>query len=86
MLRQADSLHGAFGAREDAYVGFRTLEGYRIWMQLMADGPATTSSGRAAASGTAFGEIDLSRPGDADLDTVGYCQALDHTWQLEPVR
>lgn len=84
LLRQADALHGALGAREEAYVGFRTLEGYRVWMRLMTSGTATTASGRAAVSGTAFGEIDLSRPGDADLDTVGFCVALDHSWALEP--
>jgi hypothetical protein len=85
LLRQGDGLHGAFGAKDDPYIGFRTLEGYRIWMRIMADGTATTSSGRAAAGGTAFGEIDLSRPRDADVDTVGYClDALDHRWSLEP--
>jgi hypothetical protein len=84
LLRQGDKLHGAFGAKDEPYVGFRTLEGYRVWMRIMADGTATTSSGRARGSGTAFGEMDLSRPGDADLDTVGYCVALDHKWSLEP--
>jgi len=85
LLRQSDRLHGPFGARDAPFVGLRTLEGYRVWMQIMADGSATTVSGRARASGTAFGEIDLSRPGDADLDTVGSCtHALDHTWSLEP--
>lgn len=85
LQRQSDKLHGPFGGRDAPFVGFRTLEGYRVWMQLMGDGSATTASGRAAGSGTAFGEIDLSRPGDADLDTVGYCAgALDHTWSLEP--
>ncbi len=85
LLRQSDTLHGPFGAKDKPFVGFRTLEGYRVWMQIMADGTATTSSGRARGSGTAFGEIDLSRPGEADLDTIGYCQALEHTWSLEPV-
>jgi len=84
LLRQGDRLHGAFGARDDPFVGFRTLEGYRVWMRIVADGAAAASSGRATASGTAFGEIDLSRPGDADVDTVGYCVALGHTWSLEP--
>ena len=84
LLRQGDKLHGAFGMRDEPYLGFRTLEGYRVWMQIMADGTATISSGRARGSGTAFGEIDLSRPGDADLDTIGWCKALDHTWSLEP--
>jgi hypothetical protein len=84
LLRQGDKLHGAFGAKDDPYIGFRTLEGYRVWMRIMADGAATTSSARARGAGTAFGEIDLSRPGDADVDTIGYCQALGHTWSLEP--
>jgi hypothetical protein len=84
LLRQGDKVHGAFGAKDDPYVGFRTLEGYRVWMRIMADGTATTSSGRARGSGTAFGEMDLSRPGDADVDTIGYCEILNHTWSLEP--
>jgi hypothetical protein len=84
LLRQGDKLHGAFGAKDDPYIGFRTLEGYRVWMRIMADGTATTSSGRARGSGTAFGEMDLSRPGDADVDTIGYCEVLNHTWSLEP--
>jgi len=86
LLRQGDRLHGAFGAKDAPFVGFRTLEGYRIWMQIMADGTATTSSGRAAGSGTAFGEIDLSRPGDVDVDSIGACGpvALGHSWALEP--
>ena len=84
LLRQSDKLHGAFGVKEEPFLGFRTLEGYRVWMRIMADGTATTSSGLARGGGTAFGEIDLSRPADADLDTVGYCVALDHTWSLEP--
>jgi hypothetical protein len=84
-LRQADTVHGAVGARDAPYVGFQTLAGYRVWVQIMADGTVTTSAGRAAAKGSAFGEIDLSLPGDADVDTIGYCQALDHTWSLEPL-
>lgn len=84
LLRQADAVHGAFGVRDEPYLGFRTLEGYRVWMRLMANGTAATSSGRARGGGPAFGEIDLSRPGDADVDTIGYCAALDHAWALEP--
>jgi hypothetical protein len=84
-LRQADRLHGPSGATGTA-LGLRTLEGYRVWMQIMADGTATTDpGGRSRASGTAFGEIDLARPGDPDADTIGYCQALDHRWSLEPL-
>jgi len=83
-LRKGDRLHGASGAI-NASLGLRTLEGYRVWMQIMADGAASTASGgRAQASGTAFGEMDLARPGDPDADTIGYCKALDHQWSLEP--
>jgi len=83
-LRRADKLHGPSGAI-NAALGLRTAEGYRIWMQIMTDGTASTASGgRARASGTAFGEIDLGRPGDADPDSIGYCKALDHQWALEP--
>ena len=83
-LRKGDRLHGPSGAI-NASLGLRTLEGYRIWMQIMTDGTASTGSGgRARASGTAFGEIDLGRPGDADPDSIGYCKALDHQWALEP--
>ena len=83
-LRRADKLHGPSGAI-NAALGLRTAEGYRIWMQIMTDGTASTGSGgRARASGTAFGEIDLGCPGDADPDSIGYCKALDHQWQLEP--
>jgi hypothetical protein len=83
-LRQGDRLHGPSGAINSA-LGLRTLEGYRVWMQIMADGTASTASGgRAQATGAAFGEIDLARPGDPDADTIGYCKALDHQWALEP--
>jgi hypothetical protein len=83
-LRRGDKVHGPSGAI-GAALGLRTLEGYRIWMQIMADGTASTSSGgRARASGTAFGEMDLARPADPDPDGIGYCKALDHQWSLEP--
>jgi hypothetical protein len=84
-LRQTDALHGASGAEaRDERLGLTTQEGYRIWMQLMADGTAAASGSRSRASGTAFGEIDLNRPGDVDVDAIGYCIALNHTWSLEP--
>jgi hypothetical protein len=84
LLRQGDHLHGGMGTR-GAALGLVTVEGYRVWMQLMADGTASTAAGgRSHAFGTAFGEIDVSRPGDADPDSLGYCRALDHTWSLEP--
>ena len=84
LLRQVNRLHGPSGAINDS-LGLRTLQGYRIWMQIMADGTAsTTSGGRARASGTAFGELKLSRPADSEADSIGSCQALDHQWALEP--
>jgi hypothetical protein len=84
LLRRGDRLHGPSGAI-GASRGLRTIQGFRVWMQIMADGVASTASGgRARASGTAFGEIDLARPGDPDADTIGYCRALDHRWSLEP--
>lgn len=85
LLRQGDHLHGGVGTR-GAALGLVTVEGYRVWVQLMADGTAATAAGggHSRAAGTAFGEIDVSRPGDADPDSLGYCRALDHTWSLEP--
>ena len=84
LLRQGDRLHGPSGAI-GASLGLRTLQGFRVWMQVMADGTAATASGgRARASGTAFGEIKLSRPADPEADSMGSCQALDHQWALEP--
>jgi hypothetical protein len=83
LLRKADRLHGPSGAI-GASSGLRTLQGFRVWMQIMADGAAATTGGRARASGTAFGEIKLSRPADSEADSIGSCQALDHQWALEP--
>jgi len=86
LLRQSDRLHGAFGASTQE-LGLRTEEGYLLWMQIMNDGTAVTSSGgRARASGTAFGEVDLSLASDPSAESIGNCKdALDHQWALEPV-
>ncbi len=86
LLRQGDRLHGAFGSSTQE-LGLRTSEGYLLWMQIMTDGTASTSSGgRARASGTAFGEVDLSLASDPSADSIGNCKdALDHQWSLEPV-
>jgi len=84
LLRQADRLHGPVAVRTDL-LGPTTLEGFRVWIELMLDGAAATATGgRARASGTAFGQIDVSRPGDPLTDTIGFCVALDHQWALEP--
>lgn len=86
-LRQGDRLHGAFAASTQE-LGLRTLEGtYRLWVQLMADGTAATASGgRARASGTAFGFLEISLSSDPTGAPVGTCPfALDHQWSLEPI-
>lgn len=86
LLREGDHLHGAVSVKGDGDVlGIGTLEGQRVWMQLMADGTATTGSGgKVLASGRAFGDLQVSRPGDPSRDTLGSCTALDHAWSLEP--
>jgi hypothetical protein len=82
--REGDHLHGAVSVNGQV-LGIGTLEGQRVWMRLMADGTATTSSsGKVLASGRAFGDLQLSEPGDDSPDTLGSCTALDHTWSLEP--
>jgi hypothetical protein len=86
LLREGDHLHGAVSVKGDLEVlGVGTLEGQRVWMQLMADGTASTSgSGKVLASGRAFGDLQVSRPGDDSRDTLGSCTARDHAWSLEP--
>jgi hypothetical protein len=87
LLRQVDRLHGAFGASTQE-LGLRTIDGpYRVWAQLVLDGTAATAAGgRARASGTAFGEIEISRSSDPTGAPVGTCEfALDHQWSLEPI-
>ena len=86
LLRQSDRLHGAFGS-SSLELGLRTEEGYLLWMQIMNDGTAVTSSGgRVRASGTAFGEVDLALASDPSAESIGNCKhALDHQWSLEPM-
>lgn len=86
LLRRSDRLHGAFGS-STLELGVTTSEGYRVWMQIMNDGTATTSSGgRARASGTAFGEVEISLASDPAAEAIGSCLfALDHQWALEPM-
>jgi len=85
LLRQGNRLHGASGAHTEE-LGLNTEGIYRVWMQIMTDGTATTSSnGRARASGTAFGEVELSLASDSTGNPIGSCPfALDHQWSLEP--
>ncbi len=90
LLRQGSRLHGPFGARTDR-LGLDTEGVYRVWMEIMTDGVVTTSSsGRARASGTAFGEVELSLAsnptGDPVGDGTGNCgfATTGHQWSLEP--
>lgn len=84
-LRRGDQLHGASGTVTDEF-GLRTLEGYRVWMQIMCDGTAATASGgRARASGTAFGAIEIGLASDPTGEPIGFCTlASDLQWSLEP--
>ena len=86
LLREGDHVHGAVSVQGNAEVlGIGTLEGQRVWMQLMADGTAATASGgKVLASGRAFGDLQVSWPGDDSRDTLGSCTARDHSWSLEP--
>ena len=90
LLRQGSRLHGPFGARTDR-LGLDTEGVYRVWMEIMTDGVVTTSSsGRARASGTAFGEVELSLASDPTGNPVGdgsgNCgfATTGHQWSLEP--
>lgn len=86
LLRQGNRLHGAFGANTQ-FLGLDTEGVYRLWMQVMTDGTAVAStSGRARASGTAFGEVELSLASDPTGAPTGNCgvATTGHQWTLEP--
>lgn len=86
LLRQGDRLHGPFGAHTQE-LGLATEGIYRVWMQIMSDGAATTSTGgRARASGTAFGEVELSLASDPTGASTGNCgfATTGFQWSLEP--
>jgi hypothetical protein len=85
LLRQGNRLHGAVGAHTLEF-GLNTEGPYRVWMQIMTDGTATTSgAGRARASGSAFGEVELALASDPSGNPISFCTlALDHQWSLEP--
>ena len=87
LLRQGTHLHGP-SASSTIELGLDTEGQYRLWMRVMADGTAAIASGgRARASGTAFGEIEISLANDPSGNPIdgGYCAfALDHQWSLEP--
>jgi hypothetical protein len=87
LLRQAARLHGP-AASSTIELGLDTEGQYRVWIRLMTDGtPAAGTGGRARASGTAFGEVELSLASDPTGNPIpgGYCAfASDHHWSLEP--
>ena len=90
LLRQGNRLHGPYGAHTQ-YLGVDSEGIYRVWMQVMTDGvAATASNGRARASGTAFGEVELGfagdptgKPIDDGRGTCGFATG-GHEWSLEP--
>jgi hypothetical protein len=85
LQRAASRVHGAFGASTQE-LGLATEGQYRVWLQIMSDGTASQSSGgRARATGTAFGEVELSLSSDPTGNPTGYCDfATGHQWTLEP--
>jgi hypothetical protein len=85
LLRQGTHLHGP-SASSTIELGLDTEGPYRLWMRVMTDGTASLATGgRARASGTAFGEIEISLASDPNGDPIGYCAyATDHQWALEP--
>jgi hypothetical protein len=85
LQRVGSRVHGAFGASTQEF-GLATEGQYRVWLQIMSDGSASQSSGgRARATGTAFGEVELSLSSDPTGNPTGYCEfATGHQWTLEP--
>jgi hypothetical protein len=90
LLREADRIHGGFSS-STIELGLDTEGIYRLWLEVIADGTVTVSSGgRARASGTAFGEVELSLASDptgAPIDNGnGNCgfATRGHQWSLEP--
>ena len=87
LLRQGTHVHGPSAASTDE-LGLDSEDQYRIWMKTMIDGTvATASGGRARASGTAFGIVEVSLASDPTGNPIdgGECPfASDHQWSLEP--
>ena len=83
LLRRGDSLEGGIGARYGEAV--LTLEGLRVSMNMVGTGKAQgEGTARPQISGTAFGDLMLSHPGDDQVDSLAFCAARDHTWSLVP--
>jgi hypothetical protein len=85
LLRQGTHLHGA-AASSSIELGLDTEGPYRLWLRVMTDGTAAVATnGRARASGTAFGEVEISLDSDPTGNPIGYCAyATDHQWTLDP--
>jgi hypothetical protein len=86
LQREGNRLHGPFGA-STIELGLDTEGVYRVWMQIVNDGAASASSGgRARATGTAFGEVELSLASDPTGNPTGYCGFVTtgHQWSLDP--
>jgi hypothetical protein len=80
LLRRQDALEGAIGMIYGETL--QTLEGLRVSFSLLGWGTAEAATPAARASGTALGNLMLSRPGDEAIDSLGFCTARDHTWSL----
>ena len=83
LLRRGDALEGGIAARYGEAV--LTVEGLRVSMNVVGAGLAQgAGSARPQVTGTAFGDLMLSRPGDDQVDSLAFCTARDHTWSLVP--
>ena len=80
-LYASDTLRGGLGTTEQ---GVLTAGNLRLYLRTIGTGAVThLGSGRGEVlSGTMFGELAFSRPGDGELTTLGVCTALDHRWKL----
>ena len=86
LQRVGNRLHGPFGA-STVELGLNTEGPNRVWMQIISDGTASVSSGgRARATGTAFGEVELSLASDPTGDATLICgfMTTGFQWSLEP--
>jgi hypothetical protein len=75
------TLRGGLGTTEQ---GVLTAGNLRLYLRTIGTGAVThLGGGRGEVlSGTMFGELAFSRPGDGELTTLGVCTALDHRWKL----
>jgi hypothetical protein len=86
LQRVGNRLHGPFGA-STAELGLNTEGPNRVWMEIISDGTASVSSGgRARATGTAFGEVEVSLASDPTGKPTLECgfMTTGFQWSLEP--